>query len=163
VRPRRVGVLAATLARCRVDHVRVVHIPAAGPLPFAAETFDAVLIDAPCSGLGTLRRDPDIRWRRTADDFAVLAAAQLDLLRRVRLLVKRGGRIVYSTCSSEPEENEQVVGAFLGEAAEFVPVPLDDAAVPAAIAGLRTPEGYLRTSPDHQLEAFFGAILQRRP
>ena len=79
------------------------------PLPFP-DRFDCVMVDAPCSGLGTLRRDPDIRWRRTEADLPPLAAAQLTMLRHAAAAVAPGGRLVYATCSSEPEENEDVVG-----------------------------------------------------
>jgi 16S rRNA (cytosine967-C5)-methyltransferase len=144
VRPQRVRLLARTLARCRVPNARVVHVPADGPLPFAPGTFDFVLIDAPCSGLGTVRRDPDIRWRRSADDLPGFAAAQRELLSRAAGLVKAGGRLLYSTCSSEPEENEDVVAAFLDGRPDF------------------SQERSHRTLPFRdQLEAFFGAILRR--
>jgi 16S rRNA (cytosine967-C5)-methyltransferase len=144
VRPQRVRLLASTLARCHVPNASVVHVPAEGSLPFAPETFDFVLIDAPCSGLGTVRRDPDIRWRRTADDLPGFAATQRDLLSRAAGLVKPGGQLLYSTCSSEPEENEDVVTAFLNQRPDF------------------SQERSHHTLPfrDH-LEAFFGAILRR--
>lgn len=144
VRPQRVRLLASTLARCHVPNATVVHVPAAGALPFMHRMFDFVLIDAPCSGLGTVRRDPDIRWRRSPDDLPRFAAAQRELLSRAADLVKPGGRLLYSTCSSEPEENEEVIGAFVGERPDF------------------SAERTHRTLPfrDH-LEAFFGAILRR--
>ena len=143
VRANRVRLLARTLARCRVPNVSVVHV-ADGPLPFSSETFDVILIDAPCSGLGTVRRDPDIRWRRSPADLPRFAAAQLELLKTAADLVTRGGTLVYSTCSSEPEENEDVVAAFLHTRGDF--------------SQRRTHQ----TLPfrDH-LEAFFGAVLQR--
>ena len=144
VRPQRVRLLASTLARCRVPNTMVVHVAAEGPLPFQSRTFDLVVIDAPCSGLGTVRRDPDIRWRRTPDDLARFASAQRELLARAADLVKSGGRLLYSTCSSEPEENEEVVATFLRDNGDF------------------TPERTHRTLPfrDH-LEAFFGVLLRR--
>lgn len=162
VRPRRVSLLAQTVARCRAANVRVTSIAPLGPLPFRHEAFDRVLIDAPCSGLGTVRRDPDIRWRRQPSEFAALAGTQLDLLRRVRSHVALGGRIVYSTCSSEPDENEAVVARFLAEAPEFVPIPIGETGAPAVITRMHTPEGYLRTSPTVGLEAFFAAVLERQ-
>jgi 16S rRNA (cytosine967-C5)-methyltransferase len=162
VRWRRVALLASTLARCRATDVRVLQIGASSPLPFIDNAFDRVLIDAPCSGLGTVRRDPDIRWRRDPTQFEALAKTQLGLLDRVRSLVAPGGRIVYSTCSSEPEENEAVVAAFLERATEFSILPLEAAGVAPAIAAMQTGEGYLRTSPAFGLEAFFAAILHRR-
>lgn len=145
VRPQRVRLLARTMARCKVPNAKVLHIPADGPLPFAPGAFDFILIDAPCSGLGTIRRDPDIRWRRQPGDLRGFAAAQLALLSRAAELIKPNGRILYSTCSSEPEENEQVVAAFL--------------AAHPAFAAERTHQ----TLPfrDH-LEAFFGAVLNLR-
>jgi 16S rRNA (cytosine967-C5)-methyltransferase len=144
VRPQRVRLLAGTIARCRVPNATVVHVPAEGPLPFAPASFDLVLIDAPCSGLGTVRRDPDIRWRRSADDLPRFAAAQSALLSRAADLVKPGGQLLYSTCSSEPEENENVVEGFLSSRADFAL------------------ERSHQTLPfrDH-LEAFFGAVLLR--
>jgi 16S rRNA (cytosine967-C5)-methyltransferase len=144
VRPQRVRLLASTLARCRVPNTMIVHVPSEGPLPFLSRTFDLVVIDAPCSGLGTVRRDPDIRWRRSPDDLALFASAQRELLARAADLVKTGGRLLYSTCSSELEENEDVVASFLRDNSDF------------------TPERTHQTLPfrDH-LEAFFGVLLRR--
>ncbi|MGE0043310.1 MAG: 16S rRNA (cytosine(967)-C(5))-methyltransferase RsmB [Vicinamibacterales bacterium] len=164
VRARRVALLAATLARAGADGVQVVRIPAHGPLPFEDGAFDRVLVDAPCSGLGTLRRDPDIRWRRTPEELPALAAAQGELLARAAPLVRPGGRLVYSTCSSEPDEDEAVVAAFLASDTRFAVLPLGELpGLPAAVGTLATGEGYLRTSPPRDgLEAFFGAVLARK-
>jgi 16S rRNA (cytosine967-C5)-methyltransferase len=121
-----------------------------------------VLIDAPCSGLGTVRRDPDIRWRRAEEDLPVLARAQRELLARTSHVVKRSGRLIYSTCSSEPDENEAVIAAFLDAHPHFSVVPLSEIeSLPSTVASLATPKGFLRTTPIHGLEAFFGAVLQR--
>jgi 16S rRNA (cytosine967-C5)-methyltransferase len=144
VRPNRVRLLARTLTRCRIPNTTVVHV-ADGPLPFADETFDLVLIDAPCSGLGTVRRDPDIRWRRSPEDLARFAKAQRELLGSAASLVKHGGSLVYSTCSSEPEENEDVVASFLQARSDF---------------SQRTTH---QTLPFREgLEAFFGSVLERK-
>src|SRR5207248_2402814 len=104
------------------------------PLPFSAR-FNCVLVDAPCSGLGTLRRDPDIRWKRLERDLSTLAAAQLRMLHHAAAVVAPGGRLVYATCSSEPEENEQVVDAFLQSARQFTPVHVGapDMAIPPEV------------------------------
>ena len=145
VRPRRVRLLKATLARTGYAEVPVVHIPASGRLPFTADAFDFVFIDAPCSGLGTIRRDPDIRWRRQEADLVHLAANQLTLLHRAAPLVRPGGELIYATCSSEPDENEAVVRAFLADATDYV---------------LR--REHHTTPPDDGLEAFYGAVIARK-
>ena len=113
VRARRVDLLRRTIATANPANVVVVQADAAAPLPFG-RVFDRVLLDAPCSGLGTVRRDPDIKWRRREEDLAGLAEAQLAMLEQAATVLKDGGAIIYATCSSEPEENEQVVAAFLG-------------------------------------------------
>ena len=120
-----------------------------------------MLLDAPCSGLGTLRRDPDIRWRRREEDFAVLAAAQRRMLEHAAACVAPGGRLIYATCSSEPEENEHVVDGFLGASDAFTLVDARTiAGVPADVVDAR---GCLRTLPHrHGLEAFFGASSSGR-
>ena len=144
VRDQRVRLLSRTLERCRVPNATVIRIPAEGQLPFANEAFDLVLVDAPCSGLGTVRRDPDIKWRRAAADLPRFAAAQIDLLRRAADVVKRGGTLLYATCSSEPEENDDVVAAFTHARADFA---------------LRHRHQTLPFADG--LEAFFGAVLRR--
>jgi 16S rRNA (cytosine967-C5)-methyltransferase len=124
--------------------VSVVHGPADDTLPFRTDEFALVLVDAPCSGLGTVRRDPDIRWRRSPDDLPRFAASQRTLLLRAADHVKPGGRLIYSTCSSEPEENEEVVASFLRDREDY--------------AQERTHQ----TLPFRdQLEAFYGVVLRR--
>lgn len=81
--------------------------------------FDRVLVDAPCSGLGTLRRNPDLKWRQTPKDIEELTAKQTSILDSAARLVKPGGRLVYATCSLLAEENEQIAEAFLAAHAEF--------------------------------------------
>ncbi len=124
------ALLAQTLRRGRADRVCVVHLDPDASLPFVA-AFDVVVVDAPCSGLGTLRRDPDIKWRRTAADLERFAAGQLDLIRRAAATVRPGGRLVYTTCSTEPEENEQVVARALALLPEFRPAATATAGVVA--------------------------------
>src|SRR6185503_19462407 len=112
VRPKRVALLRDTIKIAATRSVSLVRVPPTGSLPFGA-IFDAVLVDAPCSGLGTVRRDPDIRWRRHESDLAALARDQLSLVMRAAEVVRPGGRLVYATCSSEPEENVDVVANFV--------------------------------------------------
>ncbi|MCC7417814.1 MAG: 16S rRNA (cytosine(967)-C(5))-methyltransferase RsmB [Acidobacteria bacterium] len=160
VRVRRIDLLRRTLAASGAAGVRVVQADLRRSLPFPT-LFDTVLVDAPCSGLGTLRRDPDIRWRRAEGDLPSLAAAQLVMLQQAAGVVRPGGRLIYATCSSEPEENEGVAGAFLAGHPTFRHVDARLAA-PALAPGLADARGHLRTAPDeHSLEAFFGAIFER--
>lgn len=142
VRPRRLKLLRETLARCGASNITIVQADVTAVLPFPP-VFDRVLLDAPCSGLGTVRRDPDIKWRRQEAELQVLGAAQLRMLETVAGVVNAGGVIVYATCSSEPEENDDVVEVFTSRHPEF------------------QVEGEpLRTLPFRDgLEAFFAAIL----
>ena len=157
LRSRRLALLADTLAASGCRSTRIVRLDARRPLPFGP-AFDWVLVDAPCSGLGTLRRDPDIRWRRTPDELQPLARVQADLLDAAAAVVAPGGRLVYATCSSEPEENQHVVEAFLRRAPGF------DVEPPAQrrLAPLVDAAGCVRTLPHRDaLEAFFAAVLRR--
>jgi 16S rRNA (cytosine967-C5)-methyltransferase len=161
VRPRRVELLRRTVRASTATNVRLVQSDVLKPLPFSRR-FDSVLVDVPCSGVGTLRRDPDIRWRRRESDIAALAAAELIMLGHAADVVAPGGRLIYATCSSEPEENEAVVEAFLTGNPQFGPLDARIAApqLPPAVVDDR---GFLRTEPDrHDLEAFFAAVLERR-
>ena len=160
VRPKRLALLQETIKTAQSRCVSVVRVPQAGPLPFDA-TFDAVLVDAPCSGLGTVRRDPDIKWRRQEQDLAGLAHDQLALLMRAADVVRAGGRLVYATCSSEPEENDGVVGNFIASRPSFRIVDLHTHAG-AVITPFIDAQGFFRTTPSaHGLEAFYAALLIR--
>jgi 16S rRNA (cytosine967-C5)-methyltransferase len=161
VRDRRMALLRRTVDTAGAIGVRLVQADLMHPLPFRT-AFGCVLVDAPCSGLGTLRRDPDIRWRRTEADLMGFAARQRRMLAHAAHVVAPGGRLVYATCSSEPEENEAVVEAFARLRPDFVPVDARRAhpGLPTAVVDDR---GHLRTTPDrHGLEAFFGAVFERR-
>jgi 16S rRNA (cytosine967-C5)-methyltransferase len=161
VRDRRIDLLRRTVAASGARNVIVVQADLLKPLPFS-RTFDCVLVDAPCSGLGTLRRDPDIRWRRREGDLPALAAAQIVMLQHASDVVRPGGRLIYATCSSEPEENEGVVDAFAAGHPGFAALGARAAApqLPEAVIDER---GHLRTTPDaHGLDAFFGAVFERR-
>ena len=130
--------------------------------PFPAESFDAVLVDAPCSGLGTLRGHPEIRWRREPRDLAKLARKQGDILNGGASLVRSGGRMVYATCTFVREENEAVVQRFLAEHPEFRLEPADEILDAGIHAGV-TRNGFLETSPlGGGLDGFFAARLRRR-
>jgi 16S rRNA (cytosine967-C5)-methyltransferase len=157
VRGRRVELLARTVDASGAHSVQVVRADAERPLPFAP-VFDAVLLDAPCSGLGIVRRDPDVKWRRQETDLAPLAAAQRRLLEQTAAVLRPGGRLIYATCSSEPEENDQVVDAFLESRPDFRPG--EPAALSGAARELVDVTGRFRTLPHRDaLEAFFAATL----
>jgi 16S rRNA (cytosine967-C5)-methyltransferase len=160
------GARIALMRRLLADaglQTRIVQHDLTRGLPFR-DAFDCVLVDAPCSGLGTVRRDPEIRWRRSEKDLEPLAAAQREMLAEASTGVTIGGRLVYATCSSEPDENEAVVTEFLELHPSFEQIdPLAAAAdVPSGLRAVINEEGYLRTYPHvHGLEAFFGAVLRR--
>ena len=156
VRGRRVDLLSRTVHAAGATCVRVVQADAADVLPFG-HRFDCVLLDAPCSGLGTLRRDPDIRWRRTEASLPALAATQLAMLSRTAEVVEPGGRLIYATCSSEPDENEEVVSRFLAGRRDFSAAQVT---LPEELQRFISPDGYFRTFPFRdQLESFFAAML----
>lgn len=161
LRDRRVELLRKTVAATGAANVRIVQADLLEPLPFRSP-FDCVLVDAPCSGLGTLRRDPDIRWRRRESELPSLAAAELTMLQHAADMVAPGGRLIYATCSSEPEENEGVADAFLITTSGFTTLHAGHATTRLADV-LVDARGHLRTQPDlHGLEAFFGAVFERR-
>ena len=160
LRDRRIALLQRTIANTGATNIRLVQANAARPLPFRPQ-FSTVFVDAPCSGLGTLRRDPDIRWRRTAADLPALAATQSTMLAHAAAVVQPGGRLVYATCSSEPEENELIVADFLAHHPTFSPVS-PTTVHGAIVSDLVDANGHLRTEPDrHGLELFFGAVFER--
>ena len=130
-----------------------------------AGKIDRVLVDAPCSGLGTLRRNPDLKWRQSEDALAELSEKQSSILAAAATLLKPGGRLLYATCSILQEENEHVVSDFLAGHADFALLPAGQA---LAAARIELPPGepadaFLRLRPDvHATDAFFGALMQRR-
>jgi 16S rRNA (cytosine967-C5)-methyltransferase len=122
--------------------------------------FDAVLVDAPCSGLGTLREHPEIRWRRSLADVAELAARQAAILRAAAAHLWPGGVLVYSTCTISAAENDDIVDSFLGEHPEFTH---DATGAHPAVAPFLDAHARFRTFPHrHDLAGFFAARLRRR-
>lgn len=123
--------------------------------------FDRILVDAPCSGLGTLRRNPDARWRVRAGDPGRLAEVQLSILRNAAKVLRRGGTLVYSTCTLLPEENEEIADAFLKESRDFALAPAD--AAPSEVRELIGEDGFFRCFPhSHDTDGFFAARFERR-
>jgi 16S rRNA (cytosine967-C5)-methyltransferase len=126
-----------------------------------AGKIDRVLVDAPCTGFGTLRRNPDLKWRQSPADVVELTARQASILASAATLVKPGGRLVYVTCSVLPEENDAIVDAFLAQHPQFAPV---SAAGELARAGIPLDTGErLRLLPHvHGCDGFFAAVMERR-
>ncbi len=158
----RVRTMRRSLSRVGLDAVVTViaDVGARFP-PLAAAAFDRVLVDAPCTGTGTLRRHPEIRWRLRPADPVRLAAIQERILDRAAGLVARGGQLVYSVCSLEPEEGEGVLDAFLRNHREFA-IADPSANLPGPARALLDERGFLRTSPSiGGLDGFFAALLVR--
>lgn len=141
--------IVAQTERLKLRNVEAV-IGDAATLPerFAAESMDAVLLDAPCSGFGVIRRKPEIKWTKTEGDILEIAALQRQLLHHVSGLVRPGGTLVYSTCTMEKEENEQQIETFLQEHPEF---SLDASWPEAVLHNLRN-AGLIGESFDGQLQ-----------
>ena len=124
-------------------------------------TFDRVLLDAPCSGLGVLRRNPDIKWRSSIARLEHCRTRQIGFLDHISQFVRPSGVLVYAVCSMEPEENDAVVAAFLRDHPAFS-VEKNPAELPPPIRSLMTPEGYLRTFPHlHDMDGFFAVRFKR--
>ncbi len=128
-----------------------------------AGTFDRVLIDAPCTGTGTWRRNPDSKWRLSEQTVAELTALQGRIIDSASRLVRPGGRLIYATCSLLAEENERRVETFLAEHPDFTVVPVPEL-WPSLIGGECPLSGvYLRLSPArHNTDGFFAAVLERK-
>lgn len=151
--PRRLRTLARLRERWGARDLAL--IGADGRRPPFRSTFDAVLVDAPCSGTGTLGRKPDVRWRLVPEDIPRHARRQLELIASLSRLVRPGGVLVYATCSLEPEEGEEVVAAFLRSSTAFLPE-----APPSWAAAFRDGE-YVRKDPArHGGDGFFAARLR---
>ena len=153
---------AARMARVRDNLSRVdarnVAMVVADGREFPAQSVDAVLVDAPCTGTGTFRRHPDARWRLRVSDLAVTASAQRTLLRGAADIVRPGGLLIYSTCSLEPEENDEQVEQFLGDHADFSLEPPPLGTVPGPVLDA----GRLRVLPQrHGVDGSFAARLRR--
>lgn len=153
--------LTQNLERLGVSNVAALACDMSRPAPFRIR-FDDVLVDAPCSGTGTLRRHPEIRWRLKPDELPGLAGRQLRILHAAADAVRPGGRLAYSVCSIEPEEGEAVVASFLAERPEFARA--DPRSHLGAVAGeLVGDDLAMRTSPlDDGMDGFFAALLTRR-
>jgi 16S rRNA (cytosine967-C5)-methyltransferase len=128
-----------------------------------AKGFDRVLVDAPCLGIGSWRRNPDAKWRATPNDLAELQIRQHDILASAARLVKPGGRLAYVTCSLLREENEAQAERFLAETADFSPVPAAQAWAEAIGTACPAAGDHLRLTPaQHGTDGFFVALFERQ-
>ena len=162
----RLRIIQQQLTRTGIMNVSLVALDATRPLPFSPG-FDRVLIDAPCSGTGTLSRNPEIRWRLKPEDLNEAQRSQIAMLRNALWSAGKSGRVVYSTCSLEPEENENVVAAALAEAPEWQVISGQAILAPhlreaASVEKLFESGGFFRTfPPEHGTDGFFTAVLAR--
>ncbi|HKZ80818.1 MAG TPA: 16S rRNA (cytosine(967)-C(5))-methyltransferase RsmB [Pyrinomonadaceae bacterium] len=153
----RLKIVEQTSRQQQLARISCLLLDASQSLPFPEESFDRVLLDAPCSGTGTLRRNPEIKWRISPHDIGDLATRQKLFLAKAARVVKPGGWLVYSTCSVEPEENEHLITDFLGRESGF------QMAKPPVDASLITTFGAIRTWPHRQgTDGFFIAAFSRQ-
>ncbi len=167
--PHRLRAMREQLKRINLAQVTLVNLDATKPLPFRSG-FDRILVDAPCSGTGTLSRHPEIRWRLRPEQLPELHQLQVAILCRALEGLAPGGRLVYSTCSLEPDENEEVVAEALREnesikrvAGSTVSATLERYLAPGVQpAELIDASGQFRTLPGEQAtDGFFAAVLER--
>jgi len=156
--PGKLTELTKEITRLGINNIQTQQVDLSIMLPIALkEKFDQVLVDAPCSGTGTLRRNPEIKWRTKALDLEGYAATQKTILQNAAPAVKKGGHLIYCTCSLMPAENEDVIRQFLVNNPQFILAPIPEAIKKPLI----DKNGFFRTYPHlHNTDGFFGAILQ---
>jgi 16S rRNA (cytosine967-C5)-methyltransferase len=157
VSARRLATVDAAVKNQQLKNVSLTVVDGSQSLPFKPGSFDRILVDAPCSGTGTLRHNPEIRWRLSEEDIPRLAVQQGLLLQNAVGALKQGGRLIYSTCSIEREENEDVVEEFLKRNKTMRQISLKH--------GSRLTNGngdFLRTWPQHEgTDGFFAAAFEK--
>jgi 16S rRNA (cytosine967-C5)-methyltransferase len=164
VSEKRLAKLKPRLARSGLSNVHPVQIAHErdAKIKRLAGKIDRVLVDAPCSGLGTLRRNPDVKWRQKVEAVAEMQEKQASILDGAARLLKGGGRLVYATCSLLNEENEFIVEQFLAAHPDFTLVPMNKVLAEQKIA--LDMGDYLKLLPHkHQTDGFFAAVLERKP
>ncbi len=166
LRETRLQSMRARIAGMDARNISLVALDGTRELPFASQ-FDRILVDAPCSGTGTLARNPEIRWRLKPEDLTDLHQRQATLVRSALAHLAPEGALLYSTCSLEPEENESVVREVLSSEPQFrgetVEIPHETLTAEANSATLVGEDGAFRTfSPRHGTDGFFGALIRHR-
>jgi 16S rRNA (cytosine967-C5)-methyltransferase len=159
---KRLAKLTPRLKRSGLSNVHPQLIAGAGDarVKRLASKIDRVLVDAPCSGLGTLRRNPDLKWRQQPQSVTEMAVKQRAILEAAGGLVKPGGRLVYATCSLLREENEAIVDGFLSAHPKFSPVHCGEILGRQGIA-LNTGQHFRVFPHTHAMDGFFAAVLER--
>jgi 16S rRNA (cytosine967-C5)-methyltransferase len=154
---RRIHLLRETCGKQDAEFIQIVRYDAANSLPFEDGVFDRVFVDAPCTGTGTIKHNPEIRYRLENDDLMRMQKVQIDILFNASKLVKPGGSLVYSTCSLEREENEVVCSAFLSKPFDWLSIQ------PEVPQQFITDERFARTYPHRDgLDGFFLATFKRQ-
>jgi len=164
VSEKRLAKLKPRLARSGLSNVHPVAIAHErdAKIKRLAGKIDRVLVDAPCSGMGTLRRNPDVKWRQPPEAIGEMQAKQVAILDGAARLVKSGGRLVYATCSLLDEENDMVAAKFIETHPDFALVPMKEVLAEQKIA-LEMGD-YLKLLPHkHQTDGFFAAVFERKP
>jgi 16S rRNA (cytosine967-C5)-methyltransferase len=163
VAERRLAKMKPRMARSGLSNVHPIVIDSENDIKIRrlAGKIDRVLVDAPCSGLGTLRRNPDLKWRQSPDTITELVPKQTSILAAAAKLLKPSGRLVYATCSLLPAENEAIVEAFLATHDQFELIPANTVLAEQKI-NLDTGK-YLSMLPHrHGTDGFFAAVMQRK-
>ncbi len=165
--PGKIKLIQENCRRLGVTNVLIMEGDAIQPLPFPkGMDFHRILVDAPCTGLGILHRNPEAKWRRRPEDIARLSKVQAAILDQAHSWLKPGGVLVYSTCTMTPEENEGVVDAFLAKHPHFQKEDLSPEA-PLFMRPLISAEGFFRTYPERvvdesgRMDGFFAARLRK--
>ncbi|MFA5111406.1 MAG: RsmB/NOP family class I SAM-dependent RNA methyltransferase, partial [Desulfobaccales bacterium] len=153
--------LQINVRRAGVRMVLPIRADAAAALPLKAASLDAAVLDVPCSALGILRRHPEIKTRLRETDLDTFPPRQRGMLEETARALKPGGHLLYITCTTEPEENETQIEAFLSRHPDFH-LATDPGRLPAPARDLVQPPGWFRTSSaDHDLDALFAAVLAK--
>lgn len=157
----KVELIRNAMSRLGIRSIRPVEGDIRDLLPDLGQ-FDAVLLDVPCSGFGVIRRKPDIKWRKTADDVSAIQSIQLELIRQTADSIKPGGVLVYSTCTIEEKENGEIIRTFLKERSEFRIDPIQPYLPESVVKRSLTGEGWVQVLPNHfGTDGFFICRLRK--
>ncbi len=157
----RLALIEENCKRLGITNVKAFKKDASLPLGFS-DKFNRILVDAPCSGMGVLRRNPDSKWKKREEDIAPLKRIQLSILNNLAYCLKEDGVLVYSTCTITSEENEEVIDDFLAVNPEFVLDSISDV-FPASCCSLVDNRGFFKSYPHlYNMDGFFAARLIKR-